>query len=254
MRNKLFFLFVGLALMALAASSIARVGAPSVAKAASLQQGTASEVSAPRTLSVNGVGRVTLDPDIAYIYIGVQTENKDAAEAVTENGGKAQNVADALKTLKIDPKDIQTTNFSIFPQQQFDEQGKQTGTTYVVNNTVYVTLRDLEAVGEIIDTAVKAGANSINNIQFDVADRSTALSEARKAAVVDARQQAEELAEAAGVKLVAVQTLSSYSSGVPMPIADGKGGGAFLADAAAAPISAGQLILQVDVSLVYIIE
>lgn len=223
--------------------------------AGSLQQGTGADQPPVRTLSVNGTGKAYLTPDIAYIYIGVQTENADAAEAVAENNTKAQKIVDAIKAFRIDAKDIQTTNFSIFPQQQYDPNGKLTGVIYMVNNTVYVTLRDIEMVGDVIDAAVTSGANTINSIQFDVEDKADALSEARKSAVADARKQAEELATAAGVSLGAVQSMSSYTSGTPVPMYEGKGGGGVFADqAAAAPISAGQLIVQVDVSIVFAIE
>jgi hypothetical protein len=209
----------------------------------------------PRTVSVTGSGKVTLTPDIAYISIGVHTEGKDAAQAVASNNDQAQAVTDALQAAGIDEKDIQTTNFSIYPQQQYDTQGRPTGEiTYIVDNTVFVTVRDLETVGDLLDAAVQAGANSINGIQFDVADRTKALSAARQQAMADARTQAEELAQAAGVTLGQVMTISSYTGGTPIPIAYGKGGGFAAAEAASVPVSAGQMILTVDVSVVYEIQ
>jgi len=206
-----------------------------------------------RTVTVIGSGKTTLTPDLAYISIGVHTENKDATEAVASNNSQSQKVADALKSFKIDAKDIQTTNFSIYPRQEYDSTGKPLGTTFVVDNTVYVTLRDIDQVGEVLDAAVQAGANSISGIQFDVADRTEALSLARQAAVADGRVQAEELADAAGVTLGPVQTITSYSS-YPVPI-EAKSG-AVMMDAAAAnvPISPGQMILTVDVNIVYQIQ
>lgn len=113
-------------------------------------------------------------------------------------------------------------------------------------------MRDLTKVGELLDLVVKAGANSINGIQFDVADKSKALSEARKAAVADAAMQAKELAEAAGVILGPIQTIS-VSGAVPTPIYEGKGGGGVMA-ASNAPISPGQMTIIVDVSIVYEIQ
>ena len=118
-------------------------------------------------------------------------------------------------------KDIQTTNFSIYPQQQYDNNGKMTGIIYVVDNTVYVTVRDLTKLGDLLDASVTAGANNINSISFDVADKTAALSQARLAAVADARKQADELTGATGVTLGTVQTISYYDStppiSVPMP-------------------------------------
>ena len=203
-----------------------------------------------RTLSVNGTGKVYLTPDIVYLSIGVHTEGKNAAEAVDENTSLTTRVANAIKAFKIDEKDIQTSNFNISPQQQFDPNGKPTGITYMVDNTVYVTLRDLSQIGDLLDTVVKAGANNVYGITFDVADREPALSEARKLAVASARKQAEELTLAGGVTLGEVQTISSYSGSFPVPVYEGKGGG-MMSTASSVPISPGQLVLTVDVSIIY---
>jgi uncharacterized protein YggE len=115
-----------------------------------------------------------------------------------------------------------------------------------------VTLRDLTKLGDLLDAVVKAGANNINSIQFDVADQETALSDARKQAVANARKQADELAQAAGVTLGDIQTISTSTSGVPVPVFEGKGGGGQLA--ASVPVSAGQLVVSVDVYIVYLIK
>ncbi len=208
----------------------------------------------PPSINVNGSAQVTLAPDIAYISIGVHTENANATEAVSGNNSQAQAVVDAIKAVGIDVKDIRTSNFSITPQQQFDDKGKLTGITYVVDNTVYVTLRDLTKVGDVLTAAVSAGANTIYGITFDVQDKTTALASARQTAVANARTQAEELAQAAGVKLGAVQSINYYNS-YPM-MADGKGGGAAMSAVAApsVPVTPGQLTFTVDVNIVYAIS
>jgi uncharacterized protein YggE len=206
-----------------------------------------------RTLSVNGSGRVFLSPDIAYIAIGVHTEGEDATEAVASNNAQSQKVADALKEFDIDPKDIQTRNFSIYPQQQFDKDGKVTGVTYIVDNTVFVTIRDLDMIGEILDAVVSAGANTINSIQFDLENKDEALSQAREDAVSNATTQAEELAEATGVTLGEIQSINSFSQGYPVPFMSGIGGGAAMVESAV-PISPGQLTLTAEVNIVFLIR
>jgi uncharacterized protein YggE len=218
-----------------------------------LAQAPSTEQPQPRTISVSGNGKAYLTPDIVHIYIGVHTENKVASTAVDDNNAQSSKVASALSAFKIDPKDIQTTNFSIYPQQQVDNNGKPTGIIYMVDNTVYVTLRDLTKLGDLLDAVVKAGANNISSIQFDVADQEAALSDARKQAVDNARKQAAELAQAAGVTLGDIQTLSTSTSGVPMPVFEGKGGGAGQL-AASVPVSAGQMVVSVDVYIVYLIK
>jgi uncharacterized protein YggE len=111
-----------------------------------------------RTLNVSGSGQANLAPDIAYIYVGVHTENAAAAQAVAENTTQTQTVIKAIKDFGIDEKDIRTTNFSIYPQDKYDPQtGTPTGQkTYVVDNTVYVTVHKLDQLGDLLDTVVKA--------------------------------------------------------------------------------------------------
>ena len=125
-----------------------------------------------------------------------------------------------------------------------------------MDNTVYVTVRALDKLGALLDTVVKAGANNINSIQFDVADKTAALKEARDAAVQDAKTQAQELAAAAGVRLGEITSISFYDS-APSPVMDtyGKGGGGGMVEAAASvPIQPGQMTLTVTVSMTYEIK
>jgi uncharacterized protein len=212
-----------------------------------------TQPATPPTLNVNGSAQVTLAPDIAYISIGVHTQNADANEAVSSNATQSQKVMDALKAMGIDVKDIRTNNYSITPQQQTDDKGQPTGMLYVVDNTVYVTLRDLTKIGDVLGVATQAGANNIYGIQFDIADKNTALADARKSAVENAHQQAEELAQAAGVKLGSVQSINYYNN-YPVPaMAEGKGGGTLASPAISVPITPGQLTFTVDVNIVYAI-
>jgi len=206
----------------------------------------------PRTVSVTGTGLVTMTPDIAYINLGVHTEGATAAAAVAENNAQTQKVIDSLTAGGVAAEDIKTTNFSIYPSQQTDPAtGKLSGTTYMVDNSVYVTIRDLTKVGDILDGAVKAGSNSINSISFDKFDKTEDLSKARAAAVENAKKQAGELAKAAGVQLGDVQTISTYEN-TPIPYMDTKA--AFAQAASSVPISPGTLQLTVTVSMVYFIQ
>jgi uncharacterized protein len=216
----------------------------------------ANPAAPQRSLNVTGVGTVMLTPDIAYINIGVHTESPTATEAVAANNTQTQQVVDALKTAGVAAKDIRTSNFSIYPNTQYDPQTNQKlSTTYVVDNTVYVTVRNLAQLGDLLDTSVKAGANNVNSIQFDVADKDPATKQARDQAVKDAQTQAQELAKAAGVSLGAVQSIS-YNNSVPTPIMQsfGKGGGGVEAAAVPVPINPGTMTLTVTVGVSYDIK
>ena len=207
-----------------------------------------------RTLNVNGIGQINLTPDIAYIYIGIHTEAATATEAVATNKTQTNAVIDAIQKTKVADKDIRTTNFSIYPSQQYAPDGTPTGkTTYMVDNSVYVTVRNLDSLGGLLDDAVNAGANTINSITFDLADKTQAVKEARAKAVEDARTQAQEIADASGVSLGNIQTISFYdSSPMQTPMYSGKGGG-LVADAAV-PIQPGELTISVTVNMVYEIK
>lgn len=207
-----------------------------------------------RTISVTGSGQANLVPDIAYLYLGVHTEKPTASEAMAENNAQTQSMIDALTKFGIDKKDIRTTNFSIYPQDKYDPQsGTPTGEkVYSVDNTVYVTVRDLKQLGDLLDTVVAAGANTINSIQFDVADKAEAIKTARAEAVKDAQAQAQELADSAGVTLGEIQALGFYDS-QPYPMYEGKGGGD-VAQSAAVPIQPGQLTFTVTVNATYAIK
>ncbi len=215
----------------------------------------AAAPAAQRTLSVTGAGVVYLTPDVAYIYIGVHTEMPTASESVAENNVQTQKVIDALKKSGVEEKDIRTMNFSIWPIDKYDPSGMATGEkVYAVDNTVYVTVRKLDTLGDLLDTVVRAGANTINSIQFDVADKTAATKEARDAAVKNAKQQAQELADAAGVTLGDITSISFYDA-VPYPVFDGYGrGGGGGMEAAAVPIQPGQMTLTVTVSMTYEIK
>jgi len=210
----------------------------------------------PRTISVSGAGQAFLVPDIAYIYLGVHTENPTASEAVTKNNAQTETMIKALRDFGIDAKDIRTTNFSIWPNDKYDPQtGAPTGEkTYVVDNTVYVTVRELDKLGDLLDTVVAAGANTVNSIQFDVADKDNVLKSARADAMKNAAAQAQELAEAAGVQLGEIQSIEFVDS-QPSPFFEGKGGGG-AADGAAStvPIQPGQLTFSVTVNISYLIK
>ncbi len=205
-----------------------------------------------RNLTVTGTGTVYLTPDVAYIYIGVHTENEDISQAVGDNNAKAQAVATALKGFGVEDKDIQTSNFSIWPSQKYDPlTGEQTGTIYMVDNNVYVTVRDLARLGDLLEAAIEAGANSINSIQFDVADKTAGQIDARQKAVESAANLADELAGVSGVTLGDIQTITYYDSQPYAYSGYGMGGGGGGAEASVAPIAPGQLTLSVTVTITY---
>jgi uncharacterized protein YggE len=202
-----------------------------------------------RTLTVNGVGQVTVSPDVAYVSIGIQTEDPSVGSAVRANNATAQAVVDAIKSFGVEERDITTTNFSVYLQERYDDKGNVVEKTYVVQNTVSVTVRKLDTLGDLLDAVTQAGANAINGVVFDVENRNEVINQARTLAVESARQQAEALAKAAGVTLGEVQSISFYDT-VPARL-EGKGGGGMDVAASSVPISSGQFDIVATVTITY---
>ena len=212
----------------------------------------------PRTLNVSGNGTVYLTPNIAYITIGVHTEDPNLVTGVGKNNTQAQVLVDALKKAGIAAKDIQTSNFSVYNNnnngQTIDKTTGQVTTNgyYAIDNSVTVTVRDLSHLGSVLNTAVGAGANNINSINFDVADKTAAMEQARQKAMANADSLANELAKTAGVTLGEIQNIS-YSDNSPMPYY-GMGGGGASAPKASVPIQPGQTQISVTVSVTYALK
>lgn len=229
MRTKLFFLVPLLALVLSAC-------------------GAAASPASDRFLSVNGIGTVYMTPDIAYLYVGVHTEDADIAAAVDSNNTQAQALVNALVSLEVASEDIQTSNFSVWSMEDYDKDGLAY-TKYMVDNTVYVTVRDLSQLGTLLNTVVAAGANNINSLQFDVFDKTAALAQARQLAMANANDLAEELAQTAGVRVGEIQSIT-YTDYYPSPYY-GTGGGGASAPNASVPIQPGQMQVSVTVSVSY---
>jgi len=257
MRTKNIFVvsLLALASLALAACGVIAAQAGNEAPINSAPVQVASGDS-PRILTVVGSGLVTLRPDLAYVTIGVRSEDSDAKVAVEANNTQTQEVVDALLGFGIDPDDIQTLNFNIYSYEDFNEQFEEKPPLrYSVENSVYVTVRDIDTLGDLLSAAIDAGANNIWGVQFDVADKSEALSEARALAVENANDKAAELAGFAEVELGQILSISTFGSGnFPTPYGVGGGGFATADLESAVPVSPGQISVSVEVSMVFEIQ
>ena len=204
-----------------------------------------------RTLSVNGTGQVNAVPDVADISLGVFEQAKEAAAASQKAAASMDAVVQALLGLGIDEKDIQTTSISLSARYDWNMEPAQI-VGWEARNMVNVTVRDIEAVGDVVDTAVEAGANQVNGISFRVEDPTEAQSLARTAAVDDARAKADQLAADAGVEIVGIISISESGGQQPQPIYMARQEMAFAADAGAAtPVLPGEVELSVNVFIVY---
>ena len=205
-----------------------------------------------RSMNVNGVGRVTLVPDIATINIGVRTEDEVVTDALEGNTAQANAISEVLQDLGVASEDIQTSNFNVYPSERYDPMtGQVEGRFFVVENTVNVKVRDLSSLGEVLSAVVEAGANNIYGINFNVEDRDAAIAEARQLAIEDAKAKAEAIAEESGVELGEILNISVYSGSTPTIYYDAKGGAY---SEAAVPIAAGTLSITMEATLKYSIQ
>lgn len=215
-------------------------------------QPAATGPTTEHSLTVNGVGNVNIEPDIASLSIGVNTQNEDASSAVNANSRQVETLTASLAEMGVAAEDTNTVNFSIWARQDYDFEGNPTATTYVVDNTLQVTIRDLDALGEILDAAIEAGANNIYGIQFDVSNREEVVNQAMQLAVDNAAARAGNLAGASDVTLGEVVSVSSFvgGAGIYNPFIGGLGGGGGAVESAV-PISTGQLTITVEVTISY---
>ena len=163
----------------------------------------------PRTITVNGSGAVTAAPDALVANVSVVSLETSLDEAIVDNNQKMAAISETLKLLGIDPKDIKTSNFSVYPER---EKNRGPIVRYRVTNTLNLMIRDLESAGSILDQAVRAGANEIHGVRFTFSDPYELERQARLNAVEDAMNKATELVEAAGASLGKVLTISSHHS------------------------------------------
>lgn len=205
------------------------------------------------TISVSGTGRVVVSPDIADLRLGV-TSTKSTVKAAREAAAAAMTrVIASLKALGIADVDIQTTMLSLQPVYDYRSNTnppKLTG--YTLSNSVAVTIRDLDKVGDAIDDALAAGATSMDGVSFRVEDPAKAEEEARGDAMREARARADTLAASAGVSIVGVASISETSSPVPYPVFY-RGAGLAAAEDTATPIQPGTNEVSVTVAVSYLI-
>ena len=161
-------------------------------------------------------------------------------------------VIEALKEAGIADEDIQTDYYSVNILRDYSENADPTLITgFEIVNQLRVTVRETDQLGELLDAAVNAGANSIYGVTFYVDDQTEAASEARAEAVEDARTKAEELAAAAGMTLGPVVAISEGTSPLVSPVYDMARGGGMGAGQAAVPVEPGSTTVAVDVTMTF---
>lgn len=171
----------------------------------------------PETITVSGTGRSTVAPDRFTFTVGVQTVAQTVDEAVNENNARVASVVAALKKAGAGERDIRTSNFAIFPQQDYSQGKLPRILGYQVSNNIIVTRNQVGEAGRLLQVAVNAGVNQSSGLQFEVSDPTKGRNEGLTAAYQDARAKAALLASAAGRTLGRAMSINEGGGQVTPP-------------------------------------
>ena len=202
-----------------------------------------------RTIEMIGEAETHAAPDTAFVTFGVTTEAETAAAALAANNTAMRQAIDVVKAEGVAAKDVQTTGLVLTPRYrsaQPPNESERRIVGYAATNAATVRVRDLAKLGGLLDKIVKAGANQIRGIDFDIADRGRLMDDLRRRAVADARAKAILYTAAAGVKLGHLVSLTEEGGPGPNLLRR-----RVAAAAASVPVEAGELTLTMRVRLVW---
>ncbi len=201
-----------------------------------------------REIVVTGEGIASAAPDMATIRIGVAREARLAGDALRMTSEAMTAVLALLKNAGIEGRDVQTTNVSLNPRYQRTNDGRPPRVVgYIASNDLMVRVRDLGELGGVLDAVVSEGANAMNGIFFAVADPAPLETEARRAAVADARAKANVLADAAEVSLGPVMSvLEGRAAPAPGPVMR-----SMAMEESAVPIAGGEIDIRSQVTIIF---
>jgi uncharacterized protein len=209
----------------------------------------------PGRISIVGEGKAAAAPDTAIFDVGVVTIAETAQAALEQNTKSITALLAALKAAGIEGRDLATSGFTVQPRFVYPqpEPGKQPEQPklegYEVRNSVTAKVRDLSRLGTILDAAVQHGANQIGTISFEIQNKDALLDKARQDAIADARRKAEKAAQAAGLKLGRVLSLSEIVQHTPHPMAGDAT--SFRAAGALVPVEPGEQSLGAHVEMTW---
>jgi uncharacterized protein YggE len=256
MRTFLIASALALTAVGLSGSSNAQEKQPSLANPASVRWSLIfGSMNAPEkqavipSITVVGSDHVSAKPDMAEIQVGVNTQAPTAAAALKENNEAMEKLFRTLAAKGIAEKDRQTSNFNVSPRYRNPKPGEEQSQIvgYQVSNTVHVKVRELSALGGILDELVSAGANQVHGVNFTVAEPQQLLDVARRKAVINARHKAELYAQAENIKVGRVLLIEEATPHLPRPLAaDG-----MMARAAAVPIATGEMDFHASITVTY---
>lgn len=208
-----------------------------------------------RTITVSAEGKAHVAPDIATLVFSVVSQGVNAESVQKENTSKINLAIEYLKKQGVEAKDIQTSNYNLYPRYKYNQTtSEQTIIGYELNQTVTVKVRDLEGAGALVGGLASAGVNQISSFDYSIEDPEALYNQARAEAFNQAFIKARAMADQVGVRIARVVTFyESVGGGYPMPYyyaraeaaMDGKGG------MNAPSLEPGQEEVSVNVSVTY---
>lgn len=180
---------------------------------------TAAIADAPvESVTVTGTGHASVAPDRYSFSVGVQTISTTVDDGVRENNARVAAVIAALKQAGAKESEIRTSNFSIYPQQDYQQGRAPRITGYQISNNVTVTRDKVGDAGKLLTAAINAGVNTSSGLQFEVSDPTKGRNEGLRDAFDDAKSKATLLAKAAGRTLGRALTINEAGGEAPPPI------------------------------------
>ena len=202
-------------------------------------------------LNLSAYGEVRTAPDMATISFGVVTEATTAAEAMSQNATRMNQVMAALRRAGIEARDVQTSGLNLSAQYDYVENQPPRLRGYQANNRVTVIINDLTRVGTTADAVVAAGVNQIDGIGFGLKDPTNAENQARQIAVRNLQAKAALYAQALGVELAGIRSLSEGGGYSPQPQPMFNMRAQSMDGAGSTPVAAGELTVRIDITGVY---
>ncbi len=232
----------------LGAAAFVAAAAVAVASPAQAQD---SKSSAEARVIVFGEGSASAAPDYARIRSGVTSNGKTAKDATDANSKLIAGITAALLSSGIEQKDIRTSRFFVQPVYIHQQNAEPKFTGFNATNQLTVTIRQIAKLGDILDRLVTAGATDVGDVEFLQSDPATALDQARKAAIADARHKAELYAQAAGLSLGSVVWITEDIGSGSTPFSPLAAKRVAAPAAMAVPISPGEDTLRVVIAVGY---
>ena len=218
---------------------------------------TAAAVSAETKITVSGTGEVRVSADTAVISLRVSARDKDVLQAQQRVNETISAIRKAMTGEGIKEENINTEYINIYAIYDYKNDQEQLA-AYEASSTLAIRVTDMESVGSLIDAAFASGANTLNGISFSASDTTDAKSEALQKATEDAQNKAGILAEAAGVKITGIESISegslySYENSIGNSFAKGREVEAATADAGTV-VQAAKLVVSATVSITFTAE